>query len=500
MGIIFQNIIDEGIESSNIDVTENLETITSDNMPGNEESSNDNITAHEHVVTDYSDNISSNDDNTRASHVSVLNLSEDDSRSSSSDLSKKKKRKRSYDFPTLELQHTTKRRLTIPENLLPINDPARSLSPLSINCFNHLNFTWMLAHAIKIPKTPMWVGYNSLIRKETSLKQRISYLTTINSSPTDPAVVRETMRQSVQAADECGQRYMQVTYDLAIAKIALQIQANERDENMKNLFAKIFIHFGSFHIQLAYFKAIGKYIDNNGITNIMTDCEVLASGSVNGFIQGKHFNRCKRLHPMISLAIQILHFKSFLNTKNNFKIDEVKKFLQNFIEETSDNPTLKNSVLITLFDEYQDYKEKTLEGNHGKTPQYYMMYVKFIDYYLMLNFSIRTGDFDMFLYILPELAKFFFIFNQQNYARYLIKYHDNLLKVNDTHPGLREDFEKGSFGVKRTDKPFSRQPVDLTLEQTINADAANKLTGIKIKNVYQKLLLSYIRISLYLII
>lgn len=38
--------------------------------------------------------------------------------------------------------------------------------------------------------------------------------------------------------------------------------------------------------------------------------------------------------------------------------------------------------------------------------------------------------------------------------------------------------EHGSFGIKRTDKAFSRQPIDLTLEQIINADAANKLKGI----------------------
>ncbi|GFU79662.1 uncharacterized protein TNCV_4484941 [Trichonephila clavipes] len=41
-----------------------------------------------------------------------------------------------------------------------------------------------------------------------------------------------------------------------------------------------------------------------------------------------------------------------------------------------------------------------------------------------------------------------------------------------------EDFQKGFFGIKRTNKPFSRQPIDLTLEQTINADAARTLTGI----------------------
>ncbi|GFV42589.1 uncharacterized protein TNCV_1315941 [Trichonephila clavipes] len=40
-----------------------------------------------------------------------------------------------------------------------------------------------------------------------------------------------------------------------------------------------------------------------------------------------------------------------------------------------------------------------------------------------------------------------------------------------------KDFQK-DFGIKRTNKPFSRQPIDLTLEQTINADAARTLTGI----------------------
>lgn len=107
-----------------------------------------------------------------------------------------------------------------------------------------------------------------------------------------------------------------------------------------------------------------------------------------------------------------------------------------------------------------------------------MQYVEFIDYYLLLNASIRKGNFDIFKFVLPKINNLFFVFNQPNYARYLVKYHDNLLKVDESHPELRLQFEKGSIGVKRTMKSFSRQPIDLTLEQTINADAANKLTGI----------------------
>lgn len=60
----------------------------------------------------------------------------------------------------------------------------------------------------------------------------------------------------------------------------------------------------------------------------------------------------------------------------------------------------------------------------------------------------------------------------------IYKYLKNLIRVDETHPGLRADFEKAPFGIKRTKKSFSKQPIDLTLKQTINAKAGNKLIGI----------------------
>ncbi|GFU60009.1 uncharacterized protein TNCV_3237911 [Trichonephila clavipes] len=68
--------------------------------------------------------------------------------------------------------------------------------------------------------------------------------------------------------------------------------------------------------------------------------------------------------------------------------------------------------------------------------------------------------------------------NQQNYARWTVKYYDNLLKVAQTHSDLYEEFKQSRFGIKRATKPFSRQPINLVLEQTINANTARRLTGV----------------------
>lgn len=80
---------------------------------------------------------------------------------------------------------------------------------------------------------------------------------------------------------------------------------------------------------MAYFKAVGKVISDCGLSNVKVESSLLANGSVNGFLDGKHFNRCKRLHPLITLGLEILHFESFLQHDNitltDDMIEEVKR-------------------------------------------------------------------------------------------------------------------------------------------------------------------------------
>ena len=88
------------------------------------------------------------------------------------------------------------------------------------------------------------------------------------------------------------------------------------------------------------------------------------------------------------------------------------------------------------------------------------------------------GDLDLYKYCLPKLANFFFTFNHHNYSKWIVRYHDNLMRLNTTHPEVHAEFKKGCFSLRRTKKPFSVGPIDLALEQTINADAASQRTGI----------------------
>ena len=55
----------------------------------------------------------------------------------------------------------------------------------------------------------------------------------------------------------------------------------------------------------------------SGAIHILNESLVLAAGSTNGFIKGKNYNRCQRIHELLSLAFEILHFQSYLATIPN---------------------------------------------------------------------------------------------------------------------------------------------------------------------------------------
>ena len=210
---------------------------------------------------------------------------------------------------------------------------------------------------------------------------------------------------------------------------------------------------------------------------MLTDTDVLAPGSLNRFLSGRHFNRCKRLHPIFALAFEILHFKAFLKTYTD------KEILEEIFKSSNDDKAELNvirtsDVFMSAVDAYAGFTNETRSGKHGLTALFWIMYVDYIRVYHNLERATRTNDIDLHIYSLTSVIGIFFATNHLNYARWLTKFQLDLMNLEDTHPGLRKILEEGAFTVRRTDHAFSRVPVDLTLEQTVNADAASRLTGL----------------------
>ena len=220
------------------------------------------------------------------------------------------------------------------------------------------------------------------------------------------------------------------------------------------------------------FGVIGKYIAESGGEYILNEAHVIEKGAINSFIHGKNYKRCKRSHQLLALALEIKHFKFFLLQSGNDNDVALQQICNSgFGDEQSQD-------VETLLEKYDAFVKKTEAGDHGETAQFWMGYINMIKLYRIFTKSVRIGDLELFIYCLPRLADYYFALNRVNYSRWLVRYHDNLLKLEVTHPAVYKEFKKGLFSIQPTEKPFSSSPVDLTLEQTINADAACQRRGI----------------------
>ena len=110
-----------------------------------------------------------------------------------------------------------------------------------------------------------------------------------------------------------------------------------------------------------------KYITESGGSHIVNETNVVANGSLNRFLLGKHYNRCKRIHPLFSAAIQLLHFEKILSNKETDleALDLYEKHLENVQQANHDEDlSLELEDLLKL---YSDYVNNTLNGKHGIT-------------------------------------------------------------------------------------------------------------------------------------
>lgn len=116
------------------------------------------------------------------------------------------------------------------------------------------------------------------------------------------------------------------------------------------------------------------------------------------------------------------------------------------VNERMELPDLLNRFLNA----YKDFCCQTLNGNFGKTAQFYYQYCEFINLFLRFSRSIRTSNFELYLDSISNMCNLFFALNQPNYARWGLLYLHNLVKLQIQNSPLVSEFRRGSFGIRRT--------------------------------------------------
>ena len=296
-----------------------------------------------------------------------------------------------------------------------------AVTPNIFNKANSLDNPWLFLSLLEASSTPMWKGWNSLTLVDTHPVQNIGYMENITLPPTILDVVQETLMISEKVRQECGEKYLIVAYDLCIAKPAMRIQEEESPR-----FDNLFIEIGPFHFRMSYFASIGYFITGSGLDEIIINSNVLGSGSLSGFLKGKHFNRCTRVHPLLFSALSECHMTTFLNSKHSGTVPEVLKIklkslgkAENkfeIVQDILDDPEIKK-----FLQEYEEFTNLTRMGDHGFTAQYVMQYMDMVQYDLLIDRALRTNDVELYTYAIGLILPIFWATNRCNYKRWALK-------------------------------------------------------------------------------
>ena len=158
---------------------------------------------------------------------------------------------------------------------------------------------------------------------------------------------------------------------------------------------------GNFHVELAFYGALGTFVDGSGIASLLTESGVLAEGSVDAFREGKFYNQCTRIHELFATAMERKFFEKYImemsyEERAAFEeaIEHVTQEPSRVLEYLEGDPVVQEHVR-----KYQIYFNEALRGQLGPTAQYWTMYIYMVNrVHRELQRTVRTNDVQSYIH------------------------------------------------------------------------------------------------------
>ena len=145
---------------------------------------------------------------------------------------------------------------------------------------------------------PGWSGFNAVAsNQKIPPKSAIGYCQLIDASPTELSTVYTLLKKSLEMATQLGLDDTVVVLDQAIYAKAVEVVWKHTEE-----FKAIVLRMGSFHITCVLLSVIGKRFRDGGLRDLLLVSGLVGSGSLNGVLEGKHYNRALRTHKVSAIV------------------------------------------------------------------------------------------------------------------------------------------------------------------------------------------------------
>ena len=287
-------------------------------------------------------------------------------------------------------------------------------------------------------KNVSWAAHHSTTDRQqnTSLSALSALLPLFPDQAKSVAMIRHAMDVIKASVNYLNPGQVPViAMDQPLYAVAKQIQWTWPDSYGEQKFV---IMFGGLHIEMAFLKVLGGWLDESGWTAALVDANVASDGTAESFIKATSVTRSRRAHQVTASCLYVL----------------LKKAYAKYTEGQNDGDD------TLLFD---DWCNKQISA----VPQFQFWYTTLQLELLLLVYlrSLRQANFTLYIDALSKMLPWFFALNHTNYARWLPVHLRDMRALQQTAPDVFAQFVKELFTVHKSPRQFSAIAIDQAHEQ-----------------------------------
>ena len=297
---------------------------------------------------------------------------------------------------------------------------------------------------------PGFSGFHANMSEPDDRSRAIYHMTYPN--PPSKTVLYDVMHKLAKAVKGKKMPFAIIVGDHPVYALMLELKS----ENPQ-LFSDILPFMGPFHIQMSFINAIYKRFKGSGISDVLVAAGVVADGSVDQALRGKHFNRgvrCLRLfyetlvHHAVDRRLEGCPLSEEIKTsltKLRWSIDMQE--LSEAHAELENNDELRNLVdsLFMIFD-------------GAPLAEYWISFMEMVEILTQNIHAIRTSNWNEFKSSLKLMLPWMQIYDNDKYGRHL---PDFTAVLESLTPSQEEFLESGMFAQSMTGKPYSSVALDI---------------------------------------
>ena len=166
---------------------------------------------------------------------------------------------------------------------------------------------------------------------------------------------------------------------------------------------------------MSFLGILGKRFGPAGLSDIWIESDVVAAGSINAALQGKHYNRAVRGHKIVFEALFRHLLQDYLESLSEEKQNALLTLSDNLSTNYRDITDDYDADFIAFYDSFSNYLYNRADGN--PTFKFWLSYLRMVQLLLAFIRASRLSDWDEHLNCIDNMIPWYFAYDRRNYAR-----------------------------------------------------------------------------------